>query len=91
MERTNCDAPTTVAVVGQPLHCYACGYDCFWQRTPEHRPYYLLQLRLDQSFGHVLYLRPVRPYSLVPATRRRQQSYGSRDVGDKPMTDDGIL
>jgi hypothetical protein len=35
MERTNRDAPTTVAVVGRPLHCYACGYDPFWQRSAQ--------------------------------------------------------
>jgi hypothetical protein len=35
MERTNRDAPTTVAVVGRPLHCYACGYDSFWQRSAQ--------------------------------------------------------
>ena len=35
MERTNRDAPTTVAVVGRPLHCYACRYDRFWQRSAQ--------------------------------------------------------
>ena len=35
MERTNRDAPTPVTVVGRPLHCYACGYDRFWQRSAQ--------------------------------------------------------
>ena len=35
MERTNRDAPTTVEVVGRPLHCYACEYDRFWQRSAQ--------------------------------------------------------
>ena len=35
MARTNRDAPTTVAVLGQSLHCYACAYDLFWQRSAQ--------------------------------------------------------
>ena len=33
MASTNRDEPTTVDVLGQPLHCYACTYDRFWQRS----------------------------------------------------------
>jgi hypothetical protein len=35
MARTNRDEPTTVEVVGRPLHCYACEYDRFWQRSAQ--------------------------------------------------------
>jgi hypothetical protein len=35
MERTNRAAPTPVAVMGWPLHCYACGYDGFWRRSAQ--------------------------------------------------------
>ena len=35
MERTSHDEPTTVEVMGRPLHCYACGYDRFRQRSAQ--------------------------------------------------------
>jgi hypothetical protein len=35
MARTNSDKPTSVDVVGRPLHCYACEYDLFWQRSAQ--------------------------------------------------------
>jgi hypothetical protein len=35
MEQVNRNEPTTVAVVGRPLHCYACGYAHFWQRSAQ--------------------------------------------------------
>ena len=33
MARTNGDAPTSVEVLGRPLHCYVCGFELFWQRS----------------------------------------------------------
>ena len=35
MERKNHEQPTTVEVLGRPLHCYACEYDRFWQRSAQ--------------------------------------------------------
>ena len=35
MESTSRDEPTTVDVVGRPLHCYACGNDRFWHRNAQ--------------------------------------------------------
>jgi hypothetical protein len=35
MATTSRDEPTTVEVVGRPLHCYVCGYDRFWQRSAQ--------------------------------------------------------
>ena len=35
MATTNRDEPTTVEVLGRPLHCYACEYDRFWQRSAQ--------------------------------------------------------
>jgi hypothetical protein len=35
MTRTNHDEPATVDVLGRPLHCYACEYDLFWQRSAQ--------------------------------------------------------
>ena len=35
MARTNRDEPATVEVLGRPLHCYACEYDRFWQRSAQ--------------------------------------------------------
>jgi hypothetical protein len=33
MARMNHEEPTTVEVLNQPFHCYACRYDRFWQRS----------------------------------------------------------
>jgi len=35
MARTNRDEPTTIGVLGRPLHCYACGFGRFWQRSTQ--------------------------------------------------------
>lgn len=35
MAHTNRDEPTTVEVVGRALHCYACGFDRFRQRSAQ--------------------------------------------------------
>jgi hypothetical protein len=35
MATTNRENPTTVEVVGRSLHCYACEYDLFWQRSAQ--------------------------------------------------------
>ena len=35
MASTNRDELTTVDVLGRSLHCYACGYDRFWQRSAQ--------------------------------------------------------
>jgi hypothetical protein len=65
MERTNRAAPTPVAVVGRPLHCYACGYDGFWQRSAQHAAGSGSKLGLRQIQGVAP---PTQPGATLPCS-----------------------